>query len=259
MPWKCEAASDIGAREEQQDRFLVEHCADGNKHLLVVADGAGGHDFGALAAQVAVDCVKAHVADAWSTKEPEIFLDELIHECNRRVMAVGGSDDLAGCTTLVIVYLNGDEVFWGHAGDSRFYLLRDAEVVVKTVDHSLLELQRQQQASDTANAASPTSNKLYMCLGALADITPEIGSSVAREGDTLVLCSDGLWGQINMADFFTELARESPSAELLSKWSERAVRAYPRESDNITVIVAKLEAQTASALNPMAAISRWFR
>ena len=256
MPWVTVADSHIGAREEQQDRYLVEHSDDGNSHLLVVADGAGGHKTGAAAAQAAIDCISENLESLWSSEDPDSFLNRLIFECNENVLAVG-DDDLA-CTTLVLVLIKGDEIFWGHVGDSRFYLIRDEEVILRTTDHSVIELQRQRAAEDASAVVSAPSNKLYMVLGAHSDITPEVASSIVREGDTLLLCSDGLWGQIDMAPCIAELSEKELTDETIGRWVAKAKASKPDRSDNITLVAAKFMRKPRFFSNPLQAIMRLF-
>ncbi len=241
MPWTTAADSEIGGRDEQQDRYLIVSSDDGSSHLLAVADGAGGHKMGALAATTAINCICENLALLWPNKDPASFLDKLIIECNERVLAVGG-DDMA-CTTLVMVFIKEDELFWGHIGDSRFYLIRDRQVVFQTTDHSVGELRKQQahQGAEIASNASP--NELYMCLGALPDVAPEVSSSVAREGDTLLLCSDGLWGQIDMDQVVAELNETTFAKETLKKWTEKARDSKADRSDNITAVTASYVAK----------------
>lgn len=234
MTWITVAGSNIGGREEQQDRYLVVSSDDGKSHLLVVADGAGGHKMGALAAQAAIRCICDNLASLWTNNDPVNFLDELIVECNQRVLAVGGSD--MACTTLVLVFIRGDELFWSHVGDSRLYLIRDHEVIFQTTDHSAGELQKQQEYQE---ADSPASNELYMCLGALPEIFHDMESGLAREGDMLLLCSDGLWGQVDMDLGIAELSASSLNKENVTIWLEKARQSKSDRSDNITLVAAK--------------------
>lgn len=257
MPWIIVAGSDIGGREEQQDRYLLEQSDDGNNHLLVVADGAGGHKMGAVAAQTAVDCIGENLELLWSCEDPDTFLNKLIIECNERVLAVGDGD--LACTTLVLVFMRGDEVFWGHIGDSRFYLIRDRGVVIKTTDHSVIELQRQQAAQNPDIVVNASPNGLYMCLGALADIVPDVASSLAREGDTLLLCSDGLWGQIDMEPLIAELSEKPLTIESLNTWIEKAKVSKSDNSDNITLVAARFMNKPNFFSDPLRALIRLFK
>lgn len=257
MPWTIKADSNIGGREEQQDRYLVVSSADGKDHLLVVADGAGGHKTGGLAAQTAIDCIRENLELLWSNTDPDTFLNKLIHMCNKRVLAVGG-DEMA-CSTLVLVLIRDDEIFWGHVGDSRFYLIRDGNVVTKTTDHSVIELQRQRAAQDADAVVSASANKLYMCLGAMANITPEVSSSLVRKGDTLLLCSDGLWGQIDMQPLMSELNGPLLTLESLNKWTKKASHSKSERSDNITLVAAKFESESGFLPGLLKTITRFFK
>ena len=78
-----------------------------------------------------------------------------------------------------------------------------------------------------------------MCLGALADIAPDVASSLAREGDTLLLCSDGLWGQIDMSALIAELDEKPLTPELLHKWIDKARVSNSESGDNITLVAAR--------------------
>lgn len=237
MSWITVADSNIGGREEQQDRYLLVSSTDGKSHLLAVADGAGGHKMGALAAQAAIRCICDNLASLWPSKDPADFLDKLITECNKRVLAVGDGD--MACTTLVLVFIKGDELFWGHVGDSRFYLIRDRKVAFQTIDHSVGELQKQQEDHVDKSILNASANELYMCLGALPNIAHEVESGIVREGDILLLCSDGLWGQIDMDLVVVELGESSLSNENVANCLEKARQSKLDRSDNITLVAAK--------------------
>lgn len=241
MPWTTAVDTEVGGRDEQEDRYLIVSSDDGNSHLLAVADGAGGHKMGALAATTAINCICENLALLWPSKDPTNFLDKLIIECNERVLAVG--DDEMACTTLVLVFIKEDELFWGHVGDSRLYLIRDRQMIFQTTDHSVGELRKQQAYQGIEGAFNASPNELYMCLGAVPDITPEVSSSVAREGDTLLLCSDGLWGQIDMNQVVAELSEATFANENLKKWTGKAKESKAGRSDNITVVTASFMAK----------------
>ncbi len=240
MPWITAADSDIGAREEQQDRYLVVRNDRGSSQLLVVADGAGGHTMGAMAAQTAITHVRENVTGLWLSEDPLTFLKDLIVECNQRVLALSDTD--LACSTIVMVFMRSDELFWGHVGDSRFYLIRNGEVISQTRDHSVGELQ-QRQGDEATGAIKAAENELYMCLGGLSDITPELDSSAVREGDSLLLCSDGLWGQTDMLRTFSELSNTGISQEGLAKLVAQSISAAkiakPENGDNITLIASQ--------------------
>jgi len=217
MPWITSAISDIGGREEQQDRHLIVKHKRKDMLLMAIADGAGGHVSGAEAAEAAVDCVKEYLPRLWLSKDPA-----------------------AACSTLVVLFAKGDEIFWAHVGDSRFYLIRNQSILITTTDHTITELNK---ATGANKPDSPNSDKLYMCLGALAEITPDIGSSILREGDTLLLCSDGLWSQVDMQSVASQLADSSLDDEDIASYIGLAKQSNPNGCDNITLATARYKAR----------------
>ncbi len=256
MPWVTVADSDIGNREEQQDRYLIVRSDDAHSHLLVVADGAGGHKMGALAAQTAINCIQNNLANLWRSEDPMSVLTDLIIQCNERVLAIG--DEEIACSTLVMVFVRGDELFWAHVGDSRLYLIRDDQVSFQTTDHSVAELKRQHDKDGIESSLSDSSSELYMCLGALNEVVPEVQSGLARDGDTLLLCSDGLWGQLDMDFILSELTSAPLDVAVMKKLTALAKSSKQDTSDNITLIAASYSKKPSFFANPIVAFLSLF-
>jgi protein phosphatase len=87
MTWQFGTASDIGGRAEQQDRVDVIASPDGERYLLVVADGMGGYEGGALAAQAVVDAAERFF-ETESLDDPLAALRELCAEAHQAVVEV---------------------------------------------------------------------------------------------------------------------------------------------------------------------------
>ena len=235
MPWVTAADSNIGGREEQQDRYLVINSNDGNNHLLVVADGAGGHQMGGLASQTVIQYIRDNIESLWLSHDPASYIEKLITECNKLVLVIGGSD--LACTTLVLVFIKDDELFWSHVGDSRLYIIKDSKVTFQTTDHSVRELQKMPEYQGSNNNASD--NELYMCLGALPEIAHSVESGIAKKDDILLLCSDGLWGQIDIKLVIDQLNESPLSNNTVTSLIEKAKQSKLEHSDNITLVAAK--------------------
>ena len=182
---KYEVASfqDIGGRKEQQDRVAIlwqeEAC------LIVLADGLGGHAHGAFAAQTAVD-----VADEVFSANPRAsaanLFDRVVTTAHQRINGrvprkLSRSSTAYPGTTCVLLHLDPDKATWTHLGDSRLYWYQGGNVQ-HTADHSF------------------PGGGMSVCLGAgLGTLPPlEIGMAELSSGDSLLLCSDGLWE--NMPD-----------------------------------------------------------
>ncbi len=256
MTWHTLFGSEIGGRDEQQDRYFVAHNNRVNGHVLAVADGAGGHLDGAKAAQTAIDYIEANVDVIWHSKNPEADLKQLVIDCNQRVLAVGDSG--TAYTTLVLVLLLADQIFWVNVGDSRLYLVRDGLVSYRTTDHSIAELKNDLADDSPSMGLDENSNGLYMCLGAMDSINPDTGCSLARADDIVLLCSDGLWGQSNVEDVVANIASEQLTQTVVSDWLEQVSNNDPR-SDNVTLIVSQLKAKSSFVSSVVAGLLQLFR
>ena len=163
------------------------------------------------------------------------------------------------CSTLVLVFMKGEELFWGHIGDSRLYLIRDNKVIFQTTDHSTEELRKSGDDKTTENEFGTVSGGLYMCLGALQDIIYDVESGLAREGDVLLLCSDGLWGQADMNRMIAELSTSPLNHEHVATWLNPARQLKQERSDNITLLAARYNEEASSISRLLTAITKPFR
>jgi serine/threonine protein phosphatase PrpC len=230
------SASDVGqVRSNNQDSKLVaDHVA-----VYAVADGMGGHQGGEVASAIAVETLEATVSDPTTTS-----IVEAVKEANRRIFSRAADvDELRGMgTTLVAIALvnadtDDEEVAWVNVGDSRAYLLRDGELHQLSLDHSLVEdLRRGGQLSDEEAAVHPQRNILTRALGIDHDVEVDSGAVVPLLGDRFLLCSDGLFNEVDRPTLIATLSDgadpDAVSAELVRLANAGGGR------DNITVVVA---------------------
>lgn len=237
MNFSIHQASHIGNRKYNQDRVAYAYSSDAL--LLVLADGMGGHLHGELAAGQAIETFvdafarlgQSHIAD------PLRFISDTMRLAHERIMKFPHDKDKAfPGTTCVAALIQDGKLYWGHAGDSRLYLLRDGAVQAKTRDHSMVN-QWLEWGMISAEEARihPQRNQITNCLGGVEDMFyMEPGGPVAlQSGDVLLLGSDGLWSP------FTddELARAFAASSVTDVLDSLVVRALERErghSDNVT-------------------------
>ncbi len=190
-----------GGRRVNQDRMGYLYTRD--SLLLVVADGMGGHARGEVAAQLTLQTMAAmYQRDAKPLlPDPARYLEDAVLASHRELHRYRAEHSLpeAPRTTVVACVIQQGIAVWAHAGDSRLYLIRGARIVERTIDHSRVHhlvssgLIRPEDAKD-----HPERNRIFNCIGAYVAPTVEISRPVAlRNGDTLLLCSDGLWGTLN--------------------------------------------------------------
>jgi serine/threonine protein phosphatase PrpC len=168
-----------------------------------MADGMGGHRHGEVAAQLAVKTlVEAFQRLAVPTlTSPAKFLIDYIQQVHDMIENVRETDELLESprTTIVVAIIQRGTLYCAHVGDSRLYHYRDGHLLFRTEDHSVVQsLYKKGLISKEEMATHPYKNKIYNCLG--GDEVPKIDLAdkhELQEGDTVLLCTDGVWGAVN--------------------------------------------------------------
>ena len=240
------AATDTGkVRSENQDRWL----ADSAIGLFAIADGMGGHAAGALAAQLVIDVLPQVIRRAISAgsqatlQETAVAIarevkgfSEMMYEEARQQPGISGTG-----TTLVLAVVEGACAAIVHAGDSRAYLFRDGELHQLTRDHTLAEmLAAQPRKLDTGGKRHSAARKLTRYIGMPTAVAPDTQVIDVAAGDLLMLCSDGLYGQVED----DEVCAILKSTIMIEQKCEELVAAANRAggSDNVTVLlVSRME------------------
>ena len=169
---------------------------------MVVADGMGGHLHGEVASQIAVQLLtEAFQREAKPVlPDPSAFLQKSILDAHFALGDYAKARNLIESprTTCVACIVQDSMAYWAHAGDSRLYHVRDGRIQAQTRDHSRVQmLVDQGRVREEAVAAHPDRNKIFNCVGASARPQVELSKAAPlREDDTLLLCSDGLWGPL---------------------------------------------------------------
>lgn len=233
------AGTDKGwKRAENEDRYLVRECKGGS-FLLAVADGMGGMPEGTLAAAMAVETL-ADNADAVMGK-PEGLL-ALVSIANEKILRHSCDNPQAKGmgTTLTAMVLCGDTVEWVHIGDSRVYLFHEGVLRRLSADHRFFSRMLERGDITPQEAAGhPCSHMLEQCLGR-PDIEPDQGQVKVTAGDSLLLCTDGLYEEVTEKSMAHVLSRDLPAFQKMSLLLEAALEDGGR--DNITLIVADIVA-----------------
>ncbi len=191
--------SRVGGRSYNQDR--CGSCYKKESALLVLADGMGGIQNGEIAAQIVVDHLLKHF-DALARPKidhPNRFLINAVTTAHHAIVEYASIHQLpeTPSTTVVAAIIQNDVLYWCHVGDSRLYLFDKKDgVVLRSRDHSQIQRMIDQGCiSADAMKDHPDKSKIYNCLGALHDPEVEVGSKMLlKDGQSLILCSDGLWG-----------------------------------------------------------------
>ncbi|MGZ8494148.1 MAG: PP2C family protein-serine/threonine phosphatase [Gemmatirosa sp.] len=271
------ALTDVGrTREHNEDAFLVGDLADaepvtflddaaaagttqevgmramegsGPGLLFLVADGLGGAAAGEIAsrmgARAVFDEMRARLAQIGDGAEDfAIALRDAVLAANAKIHAHAGKHtELRGMgTTMTAAGLRGDTLFLAQVGDSRAYLLRDGIMQQLTKDQSLM--QKLVEAGEITPEQAETSvrrNIILQALGPEATVKVDLTHQQVRRGDLLLLCSDGLSGQVRTPELGDAALQASDLAALCRELIARAnATGGP---DNITVVAARFDGE----------------
>jgi serine/threonine protein phosphatase PrpC len=227
-----------GGRLKNEDR--MGYCYTRESGLFVLADGMGGHPEGEVAAQLALQTIAAlYQREARPLlKDVKGFLGSAVMAAHQQIMRYAGNKGMLDTprTTVVAAVLQGNCATWVHCGDSRLYIVRDGELLTRTLDHSHAERPRPVPGPESANR-----NLLLTCLG--SPTTPMFDLSEPmplQQGDRIMLCSDGLWGVMDEMQIVRILATRSV-ADAAPELTEMALRRGGAHGDNVTMIALEWE------------------
>lgn len=229
------ARSDVGlVRSNNQD------SAYAGPHLLVVADGMGGHAGGDVASRLAVAALAPLDHAEHGSEQALSDLEQSVEQARRDLVRASDADpNLAGMGTTVTALLrSGNTLAMAHLGDSRAYLLRDGVLTQVTVDHTFVQhLVDTGRISPDEAEHHPQRNVVMRVLGDFdVDLTPDLSVREARPGDRWLLCSDGMSGFVppeQIAQVLQESESPDEAADMLITLAMAA-----DSTDNITVVVA---------------------
>lgn len=204
MQFTIYQASRQGGRKNNQDRVAYSYSRDAL--LMVVADGMGGHMHGEIAAQIAVTTLTGHFQKMAKPRldDPLAFLADVMARAHYAINDYAVEQNLLEIphTTCVAAVIQGDTAYWAHVGDSRLYFFSEGRLIARTEDHTAVaQLVRDGIISEEEAGTHPERNKVSNCLGGY--MTPEVECSAPipiHDSDTLLLCTDGVWGSLNIQE-----------------------------------------------------------
>jgi protein phosphatase len=233
--------TDLGrVRDANEDAYLVDEPIYG------IADGMGGHIAGDVASQTAVDTITSRAKE--QSPGDADSLAELVKEANAAIWERSQSDpSLHGMgTTCTMVLVGDDHLDIAHVGDSRAYLYRDGELSQITEDHTLVgRMVKEGRLEPHEAERHPQRNIITRALGIDRSVEVDTITLTVREGDRILVCSDGLTSMIEAEEIRDILRSESDPQVVADRLVEAANSAGGE--DNITVLILAFGAGAARA------------
>jgi len=239
-------------RETNEDVYAI----DADLGLFVVADGMGGLNAGDVAARIVVDELHAffrhrvmNERDPWPypmSKQASLGANILnvglkVANSSIRSAAMRAPELRRMGATAVALALGQTQLCVAHVGDARAYRLRAGKLVRLTRDHSVVEEMRaaKPDMSEEALAAMASRNVVTKALGTKDEVEPTVYQNTFAAGDTYLLCSDGLWGEVPDGNLEVILGSTSDLNDACERLIEAANTAGGQ--DNITAVLLRID------------------
>ena len=256
--------SDVGrTREHNEDAFVIVDLTHGDAtmplesrreelgpkgSMFMVADGMGGAAAGEIASAMAVEIILGELRTNWMSAEAsdtEAFvrtIRQATRTANEQINSYAAHHpEYRGMgTTATIAGLLGDTLYLAQVGDSRAYIVRHGVARQITKDQSLMQkLIEAGEMTEEEAQHSERRNIILQALGPEPTINVDLTHQTVRRGDTLVLCSDGLSGQVTKDEIAAVVRDEPDLVKACNRLIDRANEVGG--PDNITVILARFD------------------
>jgi len=228
----------IGAREEQQDSCTILESK--TSVFLILADGMGGHDGGAIASQTLVDeASKLYKKNNPKVEKVDDFFQQIVDNTIEVLkQKVKQNPKIDPHTTCVFALIQDGILYHGHIGDSRLYLFEDKKFIKRTKDHSVPQmLLNMGEITEDEMATHPDQNKLLKSIGTKKDVKITFGENRLKDDFIVLVCSDGFWEYISNDEMIKYLY-EQKLDKALDTMVNLALKRGGDAGDNISVATA---------------------
>jgi len=250
-------------RADNQDSI---HIPDGEQPiahglLFAIADGMGGYAHGGMASNLALESLTSTLANQNGNSIIKT-LQRAVETANIRIYQKAqqlGAGRMG--TTLTAAYVVGDMLYLVHVGDSRAYLIRDGQAICLTDDHTTVgDMVRSKLISSDKIRTHAQRSILTKSVGLDLFVQPDIIQKKLREGDRLILCSDGVWSVIEDEEF----AQAAGGSQSVKKISQNIIdlALHHETDDNASVVVFHLHKLIPVSVEQSARTPKttsWFR
>ncbi|MBQ8591922.1 MAG: Stp1/IreP family PP2C-type Ser/Thr phosphatase [Lachnospiraceae bacterium] len=235
---KTFSMTDIGQKRKlnQDYVFSTEEQIGNLPNVFIVADGMGGHNAGDYASKYTVETIVQEITDSNESDVVKV-LTQAINVANAHIRQKSKEvEDFAGMgTTVVVATLQGTTLQVANVGDSRLYIVNDQMQQI-TRDHSLVEEMVRMGGLPREEARMhPDKNIITRAVGAQDTVEIDFFEVEMQEGDTILMCSDGLTNMLEDEEIRIILGGQRDIVEKAEKLVEAANRNGGK--DNITVIL----------------------
>lgn len=229
-------------RSNNEDACFVIPSHD----VYIVADGVGGNNGGEIASRTAVRRIAEYVNEnpveqCISPEEIYDYFEKCLIETNLEIYTIGreNKENKGMATTAVVAYIRENKAYLANIGDSRAYLFHQGKLEQITEDHTYVNELLKRGVITTKEAENHNQrNVITRALGAEKNVQVDYFQYEMEKGDILLLCSDGLYGEVKDNRIAEILQQEKPMPKICSDLVDEAIQCGGR--DNITVVCLEI-------------------
>ena len=228
-----------------EDRAVLDPLCGPKAYIYAVADGVGGLDGGRLASGLTIRTIVEYLSEtvgsyhAVSSGEEHAFLDPLgkaVHRAHQKLRSTFGIPQGGPATTLTIALVVWPQAYVVHVGDSRAYHLRDGTLKRLTRDQTMGTFMMDEYKMTEKQVEQQGFNNVLSSAVGAQDMTPAVSAMKLEQGDSLVLCTDGLTKHVSERQIAEVLDGAANAEAGCRELVDMALAGGGR--DNVTVVVA---------------------
>ena len=215
-------------------------------NVYILCDGVGGNNSGEVASRKTVSGIAEYVSDnplddVNTFRTVKTYFNNCLQKINYEILKESrSSDENRGmATTLVLTYFKGSRVYAMNVGDSRAYILRNGKLKQITEDHTYVNsLVKAGVITEAEAEGHANRNMITRAVGADYGVQPDFFTCKIKEGDIIMMCSDGLYDEVPEGVITELLLQDKGMTDIASDLVDMANE--NGGADNITVIALKV-------------------
>jgi len=217
------------------------------ENIFMIADGVGGHNSGEIASRTTISKIVEYIRNNALRKDLdaadiEDYFAKCIEKVNKNVydLSMRQPENMGMATTVTIAYIDGNDAYITNVGDSRAYLYREGALTQITEDHTYVNaLIRKGLITKEEAQFHEKKNIITKAIGGEALASPDFFRVSIAPGDVIILCTDGLHGEIGDEVICKIVDAGASMTDTCSNLVNKANQCGGR--DNITVICLKIK------------------
>ncbi len=229
-------------RKNNEDNFVIVTDVTAKvPNVFGVADGMGGHNAGEVASMECIDSYLNYIVNEEDEKDTLVLIKDAITYANKKVFekSLENSELFGMGTTFSVISIINNTVYCGHVGDSRLYTFKNNILKLETIDHTLVnEYINKGIISQEEASLSRIKNVITRAIGIRDELDIDTFTLDIKEGDYLLLCSDGLNNHVTDEEIKMVFEQCSEIEEMIDMLINKALKAGG--SDNITIVIVQL-------------------